>query len=276
MSLLDPKTHFQAFRELISLLTRHRRLTWEMTKREIGERYVGQIFGAFWTIGHPLALMGIYVFFFAIVLKLKMSRQDLPLDYTVYLLSGLIPWLAFQESMAKGSTVILSNAGLVKQVVFPIEVLSVKGVFASLVTQIVATCVMMCYVLIKYKTLPWTYALVHGMMFFQALAMIGTSYFLGAIGVYFRDTKDFVQVFCTAGIYVIPIMYQPSSVPAAIRPILYFNPFSYVIWCYQDACYFGRFEHPLAWVVFPLGGLIVFYLGYRIFRKLRVAFGSAL
>ena len=71
-------------------------------------------------------------------------------------------------------------------------------------------------------------------------------------------------------------MYQPSSVPAAIRPILYFNPFSYVIWCYQDACYFGRFEHPLAWVVFPLGGLIVFYLGYRIFRKLRVAFGSAL
>ncbi len=221
-------------------------------------------------------MMGIYVFFFAIVLKVKMSRTDLPLDYTVYLLSGLIPWMAFQESMAKGSTVIISNAGLVKQVVFPIEVLSVKGVIASMVTQVVATCVLALYVLIKYKALSWTYALIPGLMFFQVLAMIGTSYFLGAIGVYFRDTKDFVQVYCLAGIYLIPIIYQPSSVPPAVRPILYLNPFSYVIWCYQDACYFGRFEHPYAWVVFPIGSLVVFYLGYRIFRKLKVAFGSAL
>ena len=45
---------------------------------------------------------------------------------TTYLLSGLIPWLSFQESMSKGSTVIVGNANLVKQVIFPIEILPVK------------------------------------------------------------------------------------------------------------------------------------------------------
>ena len=65
----------------------------------------------------------------------------MPLDYTTYLLSGLIPWMAFQESMAKGATVIVGNANLVKQVVFPVEVLPVKGVIASFSTQLVATAI---------------------------------------------------------------------------------------------------------------------------------------
>ena len=44
---------FQAFTEIISLLTRHRDLTWEMAKRELSDRYAGQAFGLMWAIGHP-------------------------------------------------------------------------------------------------------------------------------------------------------------------------------------------------------------------------------
>jgi lipopolysaccharide transport system permease protein len=58
--------------------------------------------------------------------------------------------------------------------------------------------------------------------------------------------------------------------------VLYLNPFSYMIWCYQDALYFGRFEHPAAWVVFPLASLFTFALGYRVFRKLKTFFGNVL
>ena len=64
---------------------------------------------------------------------------------------------------------------------------------------------------------------------------------------YFRDVKDFVQVFCIAGMYLMPVVYLPKMVPGVFRPLLNLNPFSYMVWCYQDACYFGRFEHPWAW-----------------------------
>ena len=84
--------------------------------------------------------MGVYLFIFGYVFRMKVGgTPEMPLDYTMYLLSGLIPWMAFQESMAKGATVIVGNANLVKQVVFPVEVLPVKGVIASFSTQLVAT-----------------------------------------------------------------------------------------------------------------------------------------
>lgn len=277
MSLLSPKAHLDAFRELISLLTRHRQLTWEMTKREIGEQYAGQILGALWAIAHPLILMGIYVFIFAYVFKAKIGgTRELPLNYTVYLLSGLVPWLTLAASMAKGSTAITANASLVKQVVFPIEILPVKVVLASFTTQTVATAALVTYVLVSHGFLFWTYLLLPGLFLIQMLGMIGINYFLSAVGAYFRDTKDIVQVLCIVGMYLMPIFYLPMWVPRMFKPVLYLNPFSYMIWCYQDACYFGRFEHPWAWGVLVVLSLGTFYCGYRIFRKAKTYFGNVL
>lgn len=273
----DVKAYFQAFREITFLLTRHRQLTFEMTKKEVTDRYLGQSLGTFWVIGHPIAIMGIYVFIFAYVFKIKIgSTPEMPLDYTAYLLSGLIPWMCFQDAMAKASVVIVSNANLVKQVVFPLEVLPVKGGIASLVTMIISLALLIVYVLVSEHALPWTYVLLPLLIFFQIIAMIGIGYILSAIGAYFRDIKDFVQVFNLAGLYLLPIFYLPQHVPGIFRPLLYCNPFSYITWCYQDALYFGRFEHWWAWLVFPALSIFVFSMGYRIFRKLKSMFGNVL
>ena len=277
MSALNARSHFQAFREIILLLTQHRQLTLEMARREVTDRYLGQVFGAFWAVGHPLVLMGVYVFLFAVVLKVKIGgTREMPLDYTTYLLSGLIPWLTFQESMTKGALSIVTNAALVKQVVFPIEILPVKGVLASLTTLAVSLGALTGYVLLTQHSLLWTYTLVPSLVFLQVLAMIGISYVLSSVGTYFRDLKDFVQVFCLVGLYMMPIFYLPDHVPRIFRPILYVNPFSYLIWCYQDALYFGEFKHWWAWVVFSVFSVIAFYSGYRVFRKLKPLFGNVL
>ncbi|MFH1021912.1 MAG: ABC transporter permease [Planctomycetota bacterium] len=277
MSLLNPRTHWEATREVVDLLTRHRQLTWEMAKREVSDRYAGQTLGTAWTLGHPLALIGVYVFVFAYVFKTKIGGTlEMPLDYTTYLLSGLIPWMAFQESMSKGATAIIAHSNLVKQVVFPIEVLPVKGVLASFFTQIFATGILVVYVAFSHGIVPWTYILLPVLFVFQALAMIGASYILSSVGTYFRDTKDIVQLFCLMGMYVMPVCYLPQWVPELFKPILYLNPFSYMTWCYQDACYFGRFDHPWAWAAFAALSLGSFYIGYRVFRKLKLMFGNVL
>jgi lipopolysaccharide transport system permease protein len=276
-SLVSPRHHFQAIVEIFSLLTKHRQLTWEMTKREITDRYPGQVFGVLWVIVHPLLLMAVYVFIFAFVFKQKIGGTvELPLDYTAYLLCGLIPWLSFQESMNKSASAIVGHGNLVKQVVFPIEILPVKGVISSFLTQLVTTTILVLYVLISHGALPWSYLLMPVLFFFQLLAMIGVSYIFSAVGVYFRDLKEFVQAFGTVGMYIMPIFYLPDQVPRIFQPLLYLNPFSYLAWCYQDVFYFGRFEHPWSWAVFACLSVATFSLGYRVFRKLRVMFGNVL
>ena len=269
--------NLQPFREVFRLLTTYKTLTWEMAKREITDRYQGQFFGLYWAVIHPLVLIGVYIFVFVIVFKIKIGgTREMPLDYTTYLLSGLIPWMAVQESMSKASTVITSNASLVKQVVFPIEILPIKSVLASMITQGIFFAILIVYVLATHTTLPITYALLPLLVFVQMIGMAGVSYVLAAIGTYFRDIKDIAQVFTVVGIYVMPIFYLPEQVPEIFRLILYLNPFSYMIWCYQDALYFGKFMHPWAWVVYIVVSHLVFALGYRLFHRLKVMFGNVL
>ncbi len=277
LSALNPKGNLQAFRELLMLLTRHRQLTIEMAKREISDRYAGQVLGIMWTIGHPLMLMAVYVVVFAFIFKMRVGgTADMPLGYTAYLLAGLIPWMTFQEVLAKASTVIVYNANIVKQVVFPIEVLPVKSVLATFVTLLVFLGLYLVYVLLAYQMAFWTWLVLPALVLLQGLAMIGASYVLSAVGAYFRDVKDLVQVFTVVNIYLMPVFYLPDFAPAPLRVLLFLNPFSHLIWCYQDVLYFGRMEHPYAWLVFPILSLSVFVIGYRLFRKLRVMFGNVL
>lgn len=271
------KGHFQAFTEVVSLLTRHRDLTWEMAKRELSERYAGQAFGLLWAIAHPVFMIGLYVFIFAFVFKMKIGGTvEMPLDYTTYLLSGLVAWMCFQESMTKSCSAITANSALVKQVVFPLEILPVKGVLAALFPQLVSLVILIVYVLITHGSLPLTYLLLPVLIAMQLMAMIGVAYILAPIGAYFRDIKDFVQLFALAGVYLMPVFYLPTWVPALFKPLLYLNPFSYLVWCYQDALYYGRFEHPWAWGVTGFVSLATFVIGYRIFRKLKPALGNLL
>jgi len=277
LSAFDPRRNWRAFSEVLGILNRHRTLAFELTKRDIGERYAGQVFGSAWTIGHPLALMGIYVFVFTQVFKTDVAQYPgMRLSYTTYLLSGLVPWMGFQESMARGAVAVTGQANLVRQVVFPLEVLPVRAALVALVPQLASTALLLLFVLLYEQSPHPTLLLLPLILAMQVVAMTGVNMVLSAVGVYFRDVKDFVQVLSVACMYLMPVFYLPAFVPDMFQPVLFLNPFSHLVWCYQDACYFGEIRHPWSWIVFPIFGLIVFCLGYRLFRRLKPMFGNVL
>ena len=263
--------------EFTRLLVDRRVLIWEMAKREVTERYSGQVLGVIWAVGHPLIVIAVYLFVFKYVFRMNVGGSaDMPLDYAVYLLAGLIPWVTVQEVAAKATVSIKANSGLVKQAVFPSEILPVKTVLASLFSQIVSTTALIIYVLAKYQAVPWTYALALVLFALQLCWLVGFALMLSAFGVFIRDLKDVVQVSTVIGLYLLPVFYLPSMVPEVFRPFLYVNPFSYLIWCYQDVYYFGRFEHPVAWLVVTALSVGLMVGGVRIFSRLKPAFGNVL
>jgi lipopolysaccharide transport system permease protein len=277
LTFAHPLVNLRAFAELVRILARYRALTMELARREILEQYAGQMLGGVWAVVHPIFLIGLYVFVFVVVFKTKIGGSyEMPYDYTMYLLSGLIPWLSFQQSMMRACSTLTSSASLVKQVVFPIEVLPAKSVLASLVPQLVGLAVLLSYVCWTFGVPHSTYLLLPLLLAIQLLAMTGVAFALAVFGAYLRDTKDFVQVLSIMGIYLMPVVYLPSWVPPLFKPIIYANPFSYMAWCYQDALYFGRLEHPWAWVIFTLWALLSFTLGYRVFRRLKPQLGNVL
>ena len=239
--------------------------------------YAGQMFGAFWPIFHPLFLVTLLSVVFNLLLGARFGGTvQFPLDYTVFILSGLVPWYTTLTVLGRAGMEIVSNANLVKQVVFPLEVLPIKGTIPSLTTYIAGVSFIICYVLITTGSLPWTYTLLPLLFILHFLMMIGIGLLLSSLGVYFRDLKDLVRLFVTAGVYLSPIIYIPNAVPSALKPIIAVNPFSYLIWAYQDVLYFSRFEHPWAWAILTFLSISIFYIGFYLFQKLKPFFGSVL
>ncbi len=261
----------------IQALFRYRSMIAQMTRREITLPYAGQMFGSFWPIIYPLALMLLYVVVFSFVFAASFGgTATMPYDYTVYLLSGMIPWLAFLSVLSRAPLEIVGNASLVKQVIFPLEVLPVKGVASTLIAPVISLLFLLLYTLLKSGTLPLTYVLLPFAILLEIIWMLGAAFFLSAVSVYFRDVKDFVNVFVLASMYLLPIIYLPSAVPPVLKLIVDLNPFSAMILCFRDILYFGRVANPLTWVAYAGFSLLSFYAGYYFFQRLRPFFGNVL
>jgi lipopolysaccharide transport system permease protein len=275
--LLNVTQTFPVLSETVPFVATHWRLVWVLSKRELSDRYSGHIFGFLWVVGHPLVVLGLYVFVFAFVLKLRVrDAVGLPGDYTAYLLSGLIAWTALQDAAGKSCTAITARANLLKQMLFPPEVLPIQSIVISVLTQLVSAGLLTVYLLKAHGRLPWTYGLLPVLLAFQVILMVGVSFALAACAVFFRDLKDVVSVATLVGLYAVPVLYPLDWVPTPFHLVVVLNPFSHMIWCYQDALVYGSLVHSASWVVFPIFSLGVLIGGARLFRRLKPYFAGAL
>jgi len=275
--VLKLRFRFNSIIGLTKSVIRHRRLVLEMSKRELTDKYAGQVFGWTWAVLHPIILMGVYVFVFTVVFKQGIGRTtDFPLDYTAYVVTGLVCWLNIQDSLSRSTSAVTSKSELVKQVVFPIEILPVKATLASLVPMCVSLTVLLTYIGIRFGLKPATLILGPLAVGIQFLFLTGIGYFLSSLAVFIRDVKDFVLVFLFAGVYIIPAFYLPEWTPNLFRPLLNLNPFSYLIWIFQDAFFYGHIKHPRAWVIASSLSCLSFITGQMVFNRLKSAFGNFL
>ncbi len=274
--IVAPVPNGIALRHFLSLIRRHRELVWEMTRREILDRYTGQVLGSLWAIGLPLLTMGIYIFAFLVLFRGRLPGSSSSFGYAVYVLAGLAPWLAVQEALGRGPTAISQNANLVKQIVFPNEVLPLRvalGVLPTLAVGIVVVGILAPFGgLGGWLTIPLLLVAVAC----HITMTTGLVYCLAGVGVFIRDVRDVVTVILSIGIFLQPIFYAPGVAPRALQVVFHLSPISYLIWCYRDALVYGEITHPIAWLVAPIISALLFLIGYRLYRTLQPAFGNAL
>lgn len=250
---------------------RYRALLQEMTRRELVDRYAGQWFGCAWVIAHPLLMILVFLFLFAIVFNVRLpSGLDLPQDYATYLLSGLIPWLSMQAALAGASTALTSSPNLVKQAMFPIEILPLRHVLASMVPLGVGLLVLVVHQATSAEAAVQSAALLLPVAVALHLAFItGICLMLAVVGAFMRDVKDFVQLYLQVGTYLIPIVYLPGWLPEVLRPVILLNPFGHVVILYQDLLFYGGIFHWAQWAAAAVMAAILLVVGTRLFVKLQ-------
>lgn len=256
-------------------LVRYRHLCWELVRRDLTDRHAGQVFGPAWMFAQPLVLIAVHLFLFAVVLPARGLGGSADLDYVVAVLAGLIPWLAVQDSLLRGVTSIGSNANLVKQVVFPVELLPIKSVFVALVPPAVMTGGLLIYLAVAGHPVPWTLALLPAVWLVQVVGTFGLCLGLASAGAYVRDLRELVHLFGLVNLYLMPVFFPPEALPTAVRFVPYANPFSHLVWCHQDV-WAGRVGHPVSWVILPVLAGLALLIGWRVFRAARPHLGNVL
>lgn len=257
-------------------LVKNRRLLLEMAKRDVSDRYAGQMLGAIWAVIHPVTTIAVFIFMFAVVFRMKVDATlDIPGDHTLYMVSGLVPWLVTADVLGRSSSMISSQASLVKQVVFPVEILPVKMVLASLPTFVIGFAGLIIYGLAVGRASPamllYPLAAIPLYMF-----LLGIAFALSAIGVFLRDIREIVQMYTLVGIYIAPIFYFMDWVPERIRPLIYLNPFTVFIETFHDAAYYGGIRSWILWLAALAVGAASTWIGAMIFARLKPHFGSYL
>jgi lipopolysaccharide transport system permease protein len=277
LRLFDPMANLAALAEASRFARRYRLLIAEMTRREITDRYAGQMLGAAWAIGVPLMTMAVYVFAFTVLFRGRVGPTDNGLGYTAYVLAAIVPWLALQDVLSRATVCVSGSASLVKQIVFPTEVLPLKVVLATIPALIVGLLVAGVLAIAAGATTAFgTLVLLPLAVLLLLFVCAGLSYILAAVGVFLRDIKDIIGVLLMIGFFVHPIIYPPDRVPGWLGRLFMISPFTHVIFCFRDALVEGAVTRPWSWLIAVVTALGLTVTGWRVFRMLRPSFGNAL
>lgn len=261
---------------------RNRRLVLKLAKNDFKIRYAGSYFGTIWAFIQPVVTILVYYFVFGIAMR-GGSEAGNGAPFVLYLVSGIVPWLYFQEGLLMGTNAFLEYHYLVKKVVFNISVLPVvKLLSATVVHGFFVLFVIIMFACYGYFP-DWYYLQIiyySGCLF---LLILAATYVTSSVVVFFRDLSQMVSIGLQVGVWLTPIMWEATLLDhyawgGVVKTILKVNPVYYIVQGYRNLFIEKRwfFEDGL-WTCYFWGFLLVCFLfGNWVFKRLRVHFADVL
>ncbi len=229
-----------------------------------------------WTLLTPIVMIAIFTIIFSGIFKAKFGDSSSQWDYALYLFCGLLPWTAFQESVQLSSSTIVGHANLVKRVVFPLETLPISLSLATIANQMFGTIVLLVAVAILRHQVQTTVVFLPLILIPQLAATLGFAWFVASVGVFIRDIVQGIGLVLMAWMYLTPIIYPESLVPAAYRGVINLNPFTALVRNYRRILLEGALPDWGGLAYFAGFALIVFLFGYWWFARTRKHFADVI
>lgn len=248
----------------------------QMITREIATRYQGTFLGLAWALITPLLLLGIYTFVFSGVFKARWLGGTNHLDFALALFVGIILHAFFAECLNRAPSLILNNTNYVKKVVFPLDALPWISLGSALAQLFISYLVLLAAVLITQGQLPLTCLFFPLIVLPLALVALGVSWLLAATSVFLRDLGQITGFLSTALLFLSPIFYPLSALPENLQPLVLANPLTFIIEQSRAVILHGQMPDFQGWAIYLALSLLVAWLGYAWFQRLRNGFADVI
>jgi ABC-type polysaccharide/polyol phosphate export permease len=243
-----------------------RELIWELTARNLKVRYRRSVFGFLWAILNPLLNALVFGFVFGVLLKSPIDR------FVLFVLIGFMAWGAFAASVLESMAVITGSSALVARVRFPHEVLPISTVLANMINLVLAALPSI------FVIMAITHSPLHPQLILFPLVLLclfafslGVGFMAAAANVFFRDTRNFLDVVISLWFFLTPIIYNLDAVfvtPKLQRLVYWLNPMASLITLLRHMFYTGYWDAPSFLIRTTVACFAVLIVGWVFFARL--------
>jgi lipopolysaccharide transport system permease protein len=253
-------------------LAQYSDLLLNLALRDVKVRYKQTALGVLWVVLQPLLAALIFSFVFGLVARMPSGGRP----YVLFAFAGLLVWNTFANALNRSASALLNNSYIVTKVYFPRIVLPLSSI-ASVLLDFSVSLGVMLIMLAAYRVWPGAGILLLPVWLTIIVAMgLGFGLMAGAMTVRFRDFYHLIPTVLQLGLYISPVFWPASAVPARYRLIYLLNPIA------------GPLE-AFRWSLFGEGTLSAFSLiyasavaalalwgGTRIFRQMERSFADVI
>ncbi len=260
-----------------SSLWKHRALIQQFTLRNVELRHRGSHLGLVWSFLNPLLLLGLYVFVFGYIFGGSFGIPgESRVDYSLGIFLGLSMFHFLAETIGLAPTLIVGNPNFVKKVVFPLEVLPIAAVGASLIHLLISLGLVLIGVTFFGRGISAGVLWLPIILLPLVLFSLGISWLLSALGTFFRDFSQVTQFLTMALMFSSAIFSPASKIPEAAWQILRWNPMLLAVELSRDAVLWDRELNLRHLGYLYLSGAFLAWCGYAGFRRMKPAFADVL
>lgn len=245
--------------------------------RDIKEKYAGSVIGIFWTLLQPLLFILLYWLVFSQIMRIRIQTDTGEIPFIAFLLSGLLPWFAFQDGVLRGASSIVEKRHIIRKVIFPAELFPLSSVMSAFIHHGIGIIVFLfAFFLWRGHVSAIQLSAVIGLLSLQILLTSGLSLLLSSLSVYLRDITQVLGVAVQMIFYMSTILYPITSVPKQLRLFILLNPVTSLTEAFHNVILYGKSPGTGNIIYLTVVTAASLVSGIYLFRKLKKGFADVL
>lgn len=247
----------------------YRELLWVLTARDIKVRYKQSVLGAAWAVIRPFTTMVI----FSVVFGRLAGMPSEGYPYPVFVYAALLPWTFFSTAIATSGQSLVGSAHLINKVYFPRLIIPLASAGAAMVDLLVSTGILL--LMMAWYGVGWSWNLLAAPLLLLAVVFtaLGVGTLLSALTVAYRDFNHITPFLVQIWMYVTPVVFPVSLVPAKWQWLLYLNPMTGLVEGFRSAFLAKPFDVTGLAVSFAVA-VVFFVVGIAYFERVERRFAD--
>lgn len=243
--------------------SRRRQHAWDLLRvlvgRDLKVLYKRSFLGFGWALATPLIQLMVFSFVFRRALSMNVE------NYASFVFTGLLVFGWFQSSLNQSASLITTSKALVVQPNFPLALLPHVTAVVRLFHFAIALPILLGLLWWQGIRPSWPWLCLPGLVVVQYFLIVGLAYPVASINVVFRDTQHIVTALLQLAIYVTPVFYSLEMVPESMQPWFYLNPMVGVVESWRAVLFEGKWPDPTVVACLLAVGIVLMFVGRRIF-----------